>query len=375
MALSAALGELACSAPADPVSAPPAPMSTVAPAASAAPTTVVTVEPLPPPLADPSPALSVHTVTHASFARRTLYTWTTADQMDELLRTSTLLRAESPRYGRSFYDRTLDARWLAGDTLAGLLRAPAYTKARSAWPAPWATLLGWPGEKPGTDLIEVTLKKDAWIAMFRTSTKVWDIRATDGAAVSKDEVLQHPERLAAVHFVHDNVAPPQTSGSPPPVLRLSLGDGREAYREYVLCNESMIESWAVGTERMTAELRANADTVEAAARHFAAHPPPPQRADRWNAHVALLVWPGLVPSTAPKELYEAAIAFPNPNYAIDPEALLKLAAQLRQMPQRASPTTRRPLTPFPGARPVPLPPPPPKVPVPPKKRAPWRDIF
>ena len=379
VALSAALGKLACSAPADPITTPPAPTSSAAAgntttaAPTAEPTTSAVAEPLPPPAPDPSSALSIYTVTNASYVRRTLYTWTTADQIDELLRTHTLLsRVESPRHGRSFYDRKMDALWLAGDKLAALLRAPAFQKARFAWPAPWATMLGFPGETYGTELISVTLKPEAWIVLHRTSTNSWETRDQQGVIVSQADTLKHPQRIAAVHFVHDQITPPSTTGT----VRASAGDGREAYREYILCNESMIESWSVGSA-VTAEILAGADTVEAAAKYFAAHPPPPQRTDRWNAHVALLVWPGVVPSSTPKELYETALAFPNPNYAIDPEALRALATRLRALKQRAPGTTHRPLTAFPGARPVPVPPPPPP-PSPwqaPARNKKWRGTF
>jgi hypothetical protein len=266
-----------------------------------------------------------------------------------------LSRTESTQFGKSFYDRTMEERWTAGDKIAGLLRAPAFLKARFAWPAAWATLLGWPGEKYGTELIEVRLKPEAWIAMFRTSTATWEVRDLKGTVIANDELLKRPDRIAAVHFVHDAVGPPGTA----PGARVRVGEGREAYREYVLCNESMIESWSVGTQSIATEISAGADVVEAVAKYFAARPPPAQRQDRWNAHVALLIWAELAPATQPKELYEAALAFPNTNYMIDPDALQKLALQMRALKMRGAGTTHKPTMLFPGAKPVPVPPPPP----------------
>jgi hypothetical protein len=371
VAVSLALGELACSPAAPPPPVQPPPATTAAPVTVATAEPSVTAEPPPPAPPDPSEALAVFTVTDTSYARRVLYTWTSDDQIDELLRTHVLLsRTESPKYGKSYYDRVVEDRWMGGDKIAALLRAPAFLKARFAWPAAWATLLGWPGESYGGQLIEVTLKPDAWIALLRTSAPAWEVRDLSGKIVPNDELLKHPERLAAVHFVHDAVTPPAGTS---PSFRASAPDGREAYREYVLCNESMIESWAVGTPRIAEQIRAGADLVDAVAKYFEARPPPALREDRWNVHVALLVWPGLEPATAPQQLYEAAIAFPNPSYKIEPAALRNVSAALRKLQQRAASTTYSPTAKFPGAKPVPVPPPPP--PPPPSKIKKWRGTF
>jgi hypothetical protein len=342
---------------------------TAAPLVSAPPV----IEPVAAPPADPSPLLAAYKVTNADYARRVLYTWTTVEQINELLRTRVLLsRSDSQQYGRSFYDRSMELRWLAGDKIAGLLRAPAFAKSRFGWPAAWATKLGWPGETYGGELIEVTLKPNAWIAMYRTSTQTWEVRDLQGEIVASAELLKRPDRIAAVHFVHDSVTPPPATGAI--VLAPVSGDGRAAYREYVLCNESMIESWSVGTDRVATEITAGADVVEAAAKYFEARPPPPQRDDRWNAHVALLVWSGLVQATAAKELYETALAFPNPNYVTDPAGLRKLAGALRTLRQHGASTAHKPTMLFAGAKPVAVPPPPP--PPPPYKSNPkYRGTF
>lgn len=359
--MSVAVGKLACAEPAPP--APPPQPSASAPASSPppppAPAPVVTPEPPPPP-PDPSPALARYKVTDTSYARRVLYTWTTPQQIDELLRTRVLLaRTESPKYGRSNFDRTMEARWLQGDKLASLLRADAFRKVRFAWPAAWATFLGWPGERYGDQLIEITLKAEALVAMYRTSLQKWEVRDVSDSVVPEEVALRHPERIAAVHFVHDSVSLPAATATPRPSM---WADGREAYREYVLCNEAMIESWAVGEGSVTKEIVASADAMEVTANHFAASPPLAQRSDRWNAHVALLVWPGVVPAGGPKELYEAALAFPNTNYLLDPETLRALAKALRAAHQGGAATTHRPTFKFPGAKPPPIPPPPPPPP-------------
>ncbi len=365
VAISVAVGKLAC-LPAEPAAhVEPAPATTAAKATTVAEVApVVTAEPAAAMPRDPSDVLAGYKVTNKDYARRTLYTWTSDAQIDELLKTGVLLsRTESPTSGKSFYDRKVEERWMAGDKLAALLRAPAFLKARFAWPAAWATLLGWPGETYGGQLVQVTLKPDAWILLLRTAVAGWEARDVNGAAVAIEQVMKRPDRIAAVHFVHDDVAPP--SGTAP--ARAGGPDGREAYREYVLCNESMIESWAVGTDQVASEISAGADLADAVGKFFEAHPPPVQREDRWNAHVALIVWPALVEAAAAKELYESALAFPNANYVIEPAQLAKLATALRSLKQRGSATVHKPVAVFPGAKPVAVPPPPP-VPPPSQRR-------
>ena len=368
VAVSLAVGKLAC-VPAEPPSNPqPAALHTAAPTTSSAAEVapVVTAEPVAAPPRDPSDILAGYKVTDNDYARRTLFTWTSNGQIDEMLKSRVLLsRTESPTKGRSFYDRKIEERWLAGDKLAALLRAPAFQKARFAWPAAWATVLGWPGESYGGQLVQVTLKQDAWIVLLRTSTQAWEARDMSGDVVPIDQVMKRPDRIAAVHFVHDAVAPPPSGAT---VTRVGSPDGRDAYREYVLCNESMIEAWAVGTDKVVSEIAAGAELAEAAAKFFEAHPPPAQRVDRWNAHLALLVWPGLVEAAAAKELYESAIAFPNANYVIEPAQLRLLATTLRGLTQHWAATVHKPIAVFPGARPVPLPPPPPVPATPPRRK-------
>lgn len=372
VAVSLTLGELACSSPAELPPAKPVPALTAAPAAtSAAP--VVVVPPAPPPAPDPSPVLSAFAVTNTTYARRVLYTWTSIEQVQEIGRTGVLLsRSESPQFGKAYYDRVMESGWMAGDKIAALLRSPAFLKARFAWPAAWATLLGWPGETYGTQLVEVTLKPEAWVAMYRTSLRTWEVRDMSGAVIPTDELFKRPDRLAAVHFVHDAISMPNNTGA---TVRASAGDGREAYREYVLCNESMIESWSVATESILTHLSASADLLDATAKYFEQHPPPAQREDRWNAHVAMIVWTSLVPATAAKELYEASLAFPNPNYVIEPEPIAKLASTLRLLQQSGKPTIHRPTMLFPGAKPVSVPPPPPPPPPGKINNKKWRGTF
>ncbi|MCW5808744.1 MAG: hypothetical protein KIT31_40715, partial [Deltaproteobacteria bacterium] len=211
--------------------------------------------------ADPATALARDAVFHDRFARRTLYTWTTTEQIEELRRTGVLLsRSESPTRGTSYAEQVLDALARRGDPTALLLYSTGYAKARHAWPAPWATRAGWPDEQYGDQLIRITLRREAILVSLATATGAFAARDASGGAVSLEEARAHPERIAALYFVSDATSPP-APGVPPP---------KATYREYVVVNEAMIESWAVGTADVARELETNVDTIEALVRYLRA---------------------------------------------------------------------------------------------------------
>src|SRR5262249_37046007 len=153
----------------------------------------------------------------------------------------------------SNYDRFVATLAGAGDRVAALLRTQAFVRARHAWTAPWATLRGWNDESYGDALIAVTLRSNAWMAKLSTSKGVSEVVDMADHPVPMEEVLRHPERLAVVYFVQED-AP--------------------RYREYVLCNESMVESWSVDTEQTARAIAASADAVGAMRRWLETHPPP-----------------------------------------------------------------------------------------------------
>jgi hypothetical protein len=195
-------------------------------------------------------------VTIDHFARRVLYTWTTEDQIEALRKSPVLLtRTESPIYGPSGFDKWLQSKADDGDALAKVLRAPRYRRTRHAWPNPWATSRGLNAEQYGSHLLAVTLKEDAWIVTGPMQTAgdwVLGVAATSrgwigqdirGAQIEQAELLAHPERIAAVYFVSEG-----TEGQGSQSFRKSL------YREYVLLNESRVESFAYATPEIDANV-------------------------------------------------------------------------------------------------------------------------
>jgi hypothetical protein len=249
--------------------------------------------------ADVAKALWRDPVTAERYARRVLYTWTTAEQIAELRRDRrVLVREESPQHGASYFEQVVHV--LADrDSAAKLLDTVTFAKSRYAWPAPWATHEGWPGEVYGDELIRVTLKPGAVVLALTTGGRV-EARDLAGALVPIVDVLAHPERLAAVYFTADpgDVAP----GVPRPP---------NAFREYVLCNESMIAAWSVGTQDIADELAAEIAALDALARELRAGPATPELAAG----------------------YASALALRSPAYALDPGAIEQVIAHLRAVPR------------------------------------------
>ncbi len=321
MALSLVFGELSCT-PTSPTSEAPS----------------ATVPPSPPPLPglDVLAALRAAGVVSTQVGRRTLYTWTTRDQIEALARDRVLLtRTESPVHGPAYYDQVVAGRAAAGDTLALALRAPMFARSRHAWPLPWATVLGWPGETYGDELIEVELRPTAWIAKLLTGKPGWEIVDLDDRTVPLAEVLLHPERIAAVYFMNDTPGTGYGHTFAGPAER-------SGFREYVLCNEAMIAAWSIGTPRISQTLAGAADLIDALRPALLGPTPPLPSIDAWNADVVRAVWPGPEVSHDLERAYEAALAFPNENYAPTPERLDTLSRKLRSLTVRGPALTVSP---------------------------------
>jgi hypothetical protein len=186
-------------------------------------------------------ALEAHTVTSADYARSTLYTWTTRDQIAALRKSSRLLvRDRSPDRGASYVELALFALAGQSDPIAKLLFTETYAKARFAWPAPWATVAGFDDEDYGDQLIAVKLKPDAIVVALTVDDGITGAHDLANRPIDLGDVAKHPERIAAIYFT----AP--------------------WYREYVLCNEAMIDSWSVGTDAIARELADEAVVLDAA---------------------------------------------------------------------------------------------------------------
>lgn len=358
--VSMAQGGLACSPNTPSPPAPPTnqPTSVV----SAAPP--VHTPPAPPAAApseaSPNKTLAPYAVLSGAPARRILYTWTTSSQVRELSKDPTLLtRSESPEFGSSYFDQRLDERAKQGNAIAQMLRTTPFARARYAWPSPWATFLGFPGENYGHELIQVSLKPEAWIVVFHTSKPEMLVIDMENRPVASADALAHPERIAAVYFEHDD---PVTGYAASTAGMLE----RSAYREYVLINESMIASYAVNTEETQKELLRSADAIDAIAAHLKRHPAKTLLAEMWNITVVKERWPRTDLPQDAQELYEMTLAFPNENYLPAAQPLSALAKQLRELRFSEKPLIHSPTIAFP-AKALIKPSPPPNIKTKPKR--------
>lgn len=185
-------------------------------------------------------------VRHADFAQRVIYSWTTAEQIDELRSDPTLLTRSMTAEGERGRAADVLEENASADEVAAVLARAEYANKRFGWSNPWATLLGWGAESYGDRLIRIVLKDTAWVARLilrRGSDPEWEFASVDGTPVSRDDVLADPSRLAAVYFVD---------------LREygcgTLGSRGSSFREYFVHNEQMIASWEVYTPLVRQEL-------------------------------------------------------------------------------------------------------------------------
>jgi hypothetical protein len=246
---------------------------------------------------------------HEHYARAVLYTWTTPDQIDELRASKRLLvRDESPVSGASYLDQVLYLLAQHGDATAQLLYTTAFAKMRFAWHAPWATRVGWPNERYGGELIRVTLARDSVIVSVSSEHGIVGAHDLLDEPVPLAQVRAHPERIAAIYFVSDATID-AIAGVPRPTA---------TFREFALCNEAMIESWEVGTDRIAQEVAAAATMLEALGKV----------AD--GAPVAVpTMWQRPLRDPRPVDAYAAALAFANAFYRFDKGALTNLVGALR----------------------------------------------
>jgi hypothetical protein len=190
-------------------------------------------------------AIAPYTVDKKQFAKRVLYTWTTNEQITELRAKQVLLtRSESPQFGPSGFDQRVADERGANYEMTELLQRPQLSMRRFAWVTPWATMMGFQGESYGSQLIRITLKEEALIASYTPRDDLhWDLFDLNNQRVPREILDDHPERLAAIYY--------EAEGK----------DGALSYREYVLCNESMIETWEYSTTSLLAEFSGSEEAL------------------------------------------------------------------------------------------------------------------
>jgi hypothetical protein len=195
--------------------------------------------------------LDPYVVSNARVARRILYSWTNAAQVDELRADPTLLTRSVSADGRRGRAADLIASMAPSVALAAVLDGPEFEKKRFGWPHAWPTALGWEGETYGDQLLEIRLRESAWVARLRAYDDLIEVFDMNDQPVPVDAALADPGRIAAILFI-DETASGACGGT--------FG-GASAFREYVLCNERMIEGWSALTPEIRAHLEQSIDAL------------------------------------------------------------------------------------------------------------------
>lgn len=248
--------------------------------------------------------------------QRVLYTWTTEEQIAELRAGGPLLsRTEREGLGPgAAYEYFAQASETSA--VAALLNQEQFAPARHTWLHPWATRMGWPGESYGNQLIRIVLKPEAWLVkVISGQFTVWDL---SGNLVDEQQALDNPDRIGVVYFQKDTYLDGSDCGT--------FGSrGKNGFREYILNNPSMIESWSHGTTEILERLQADIALVKEFAQRIRACP----ETHGWES------WSGDVicndfSRSGNTELgaYEQALALPSEYYLPQPANMVVLAETL-----------------------------------------------
>jgi hypothetical protein len=251
-------------------------------------------------------------------ARRTLYSWTTAEQAAELRADATLLtRTETPGLGRGYAFTAIDALAARGSApenqLLQKLSSDLFVKVRYAWPNAWATRMGWPGEDYGDQLLRIVLKPEAWIVIVNDGVGI-AVVDMNNQLVSIADALSHSERIGAVYFYKRDVT---GQGS---FYTCSGG-----YREFIVGNEAMIEEWSLGTQDIHDRILADAELIEGFLGDLRATPPAIDPTT-FNETV-VCEWDTAASDEVGR--YERSLSIPSEYYAPLPETLATLSQTLR----------------------------------------------
>lgn len=170
-----------------------------------------------------------HAVDKSNVGRRTLLSWTTRSQAEDIVKGQAVLSyVESKRFGPAAFDWMLTEEMGKGNELAKLAFHEGFARKRFAWPNAYATALGAGGGRYGAVLLQLELKENALILDF-ASNKVVDVT---GRELPLAEAVAHPERVAAAYW--ESTKP------------------WAQFREYVVLNAAALAKVSFGTPEVLA---------------------------------------------------------------------------------------------------------------------------
>lgn len=271
-------------------------------------------------------------VTDKRFVRKELYSWTTSEQIAKLRQTKMLLVATAKsRGGPSPYSSLLirlsQGTGVSRDVAKLLSEHPGLTKRRYAWPAPFATSVPLGERSYGHALVHIVLNDNSFVAKLDPLEKeVFSFVDLDDNPVATSVAIAHPERIAAVFHVRRKP------------------DGGPRFREYIVCNESMIEQWSIGTPHERAVVTENVALVEALLRS-----PLVTALDKNTPLDAASAWSSRSDKPTLLDAWRRALAFDSPRYKPSRDTLGAITTSLAAYDAAGDPLEHKPSMVFPNA--------------------------
>jgi hypothetical protein len=175
------------------------------------------------------------------FARE-FYSWTSDEQALALRTDKELFSLAAPSSSEPFTLLRNVGASIGGAAQLAQALGSAFGMGRLAWPEPWPTRMGWPGQASGGQLVRITLKPEAWLAIAAVGTVyVYD---AERHVVATADALAHPERIGVIYFDSSRASPDGCS------------DGI-GYRGFLLGNLAMVQEWSLGTQQIAARIQDN----------------------------------------------------------------------------------------------------------------------
>lgn len=280
------------------------------------------------------------------FIRNTFYTWTTAEQIDELAKNKVLLtKSRSETKGYSQFDISIRDSTLKDNLFAQLLQEERFAKKRFAWTNSWATIMGWKGETYGHHLIKIVLSDSAIIGTFDLSETEEPLAFFDmqGRKLTSDTVLRNKHRIAAIYHVSHFTGTRtewKNTGTYHGPGKWENHEAKVPFREYVIVNEGMIEDWSYGTSDTENRILAEVELLE----RFRRSKEVGQKAYRrwsypWTNYMSNA--PGDQPAVDSRAAFDSFTCFNNDYYLFNRKRLRRIIAQLRSALTEGSGTIRK----------------------------------
>ena len=201
------------------------------------------------------------------FIRKTFYTWTTAEQINELRTTKKLLvKSRSDDGGSSLFDIALRDTVFKGMPVIQLLKQPQFARKRYAWVNCWSTCMGMEEEKYGDQLVKMELKDDAIIGKLDMQNMSDPIEFFNlkGDTLTCNYAIENQDKIAVIFHVNTMKVKRTEEifryyGSiAHPTGRTKRTSADIAFREFVIINEKMI-TWSYGTDDIKKEISSEID--------------------------------------------------------------------------------------------------------------------